>query len=169
MDCLQQKEWPEPIVRVQALSESGVTTIPDHYIKPPSERPTATSPSHSSGGPNIPVIDLRGLAGGAAECRATIRAVSDACREWGFFQVVNHGVSPGLVAKTRDVWRGFFRLPTEAKQAYANTPMTYEGYGSRIGVQKGAILDWGDYFFLNLLPKSIQNQEKWPAVPASCR
>ncbi|URD81558.1 2OG-Fe(II) oxygenase superfamily [Musa troglodytarum] len=148
MDCLQG--WPEQVVRVQALSDSGLMTIPDVYVKPPAERP-----SIGNGGAvtsDIPVIELGGLAEGAAECRATIRAVADACSEWGFFQVVNHGVSPDLVARVREVWRAFFHLPMEEKQAYANDPKTYEGYGSRLGVDKGAILDWGDYFFLHLLP-----------------
>ncbi|XP_064966350.1 jasmonate-induced oxygenase 1-like [Musa acuminata AAA Group] len=164
MDCLQ--EWPEPVVHVQALSDSALTTIPDLYIKPPSERPSSDKGVAT---PHIPVIDLGGLAEGAAECRATICAVADACRSWGFFQVVNHGVSPDLVRKVREVWRGFFRLPMAEKQAYANNPRTYEGYGSRVGVEKGAILDWGDYFYLHLLPESIKNQDKWPALPSSCR
>ncbi|RRT56369.1 hypothetical protein B296_00031144, partial [Ensete ventricosum] len=131
MDCLQ--EWPEPVVHVQALSDSGLTTIPDLYIKPPSERPSSDKGVAT---PRVPVIDLGGLAEGAAECRATICAVADACRSWGFFQVVNHRVSPDLVRKVREVWRGFFRLPMAEKQAYANNPRTYEGYGSRVGVEK---------------------------------
>jgi isopenicillin N synthase-like dioxygenase len=71
--------------------------------------------------------------------------------------------------RTSEVWREFFNLPEEVKQEYANTPATYEGYGSRLGVEKGAILDWSDYFFLNYMPVSLRNQNKWPATPASCR
>ncbi|CAD5197172.1 unnamed protein product [Musa acuminata subsp. malaccensis] len=164
MDC--PKGWPEQVVRVQALSDSGLMTIPDLYVKPPAERPSVGNGGDVTS--DIPVIELGGLAEGAAECRATIRAVGDACSEWGFFQVVNHGVSPDLVARVREVWRAFFHLPMEEKQAYANDPKTYEGYGSRVGVEKGAILDWGDYFFLHLLPESIKNQNKWPALPSSC-
>ncbi|XP_072955240.1 jasmonate-induced oxygenase 1-like [Typha angustifolia] len=164
MDCFQ--EWPEPIVRVQALSESGAGVVPDRYVKPLSERPRDAAPGKEL---SIPIVDLDGLAGGAAGCRAAIQAVSDACREWGFFQVVNHGVSAELIRKTREAWRGFFHLPMAEKQAYANSPKTYEGYGSRLGVEKGAILDWGDYFFLHFRPGSIKNLNKWPSQPDSCR
>ncbi|MQL87110.1 hypothetical protein Taro_019648, partial [Colocasia esculenta] len=169
MDRLQ--EWSEPIVRVQSLSESGATVIPARYVKPPSERPGGDYSSGSGDRPGlrIPVVDLGGLAEGAVGCRAVIRAVSDACREWGFFQVVNHGVNPVLMQQMREVWREFFYLPMEEKQVYANSPKTYEGYGSRLGVEKGAILDWGDYYFLNLLPLSLKNHEKWPLLPNSCR
>ena len=61
---------------------------------------------------NIPVIDL-GAA--ASDCPDTMRTISEACREWGFFQVVNHGVSHDLMAKAREVWRGFFYQPMEEK------------------------------------------------------
>ncbi|KAG1338016.1 flavonol synthase/flavanone 3-hydroxylase-like [Cocos nucifera] len=166
MDCL--RDWPEPVVPVQSLSESGAAVIPDRYVKPQSERPSldSTADKNILG---IPIVDLGGLAEGTAECRATMRAISDACQEWGFFQVVNHGVSRELMERIRDVWRGFFQLPTEAKKAYANTPTTYEGYGSRVGVQKGAILDWGDYYYLQYLPQSARNYDKWPILPISIR
>ncbi|PKI39553.1 hypothetical protein CRG98_040023 [Punica granatum] len=71
--------------------------------------------------------------------------------------------------QAREVWREFFHLPMELKQAYANSPKTYEGYGSRLGVEKGAILDWSDYYFLHYLPLCLKDYNKWPALPASCR
>ncbi|CAI0399988.1 unnamed protein product [Linum tenue] len=48
----------------------------------------------------------------------------------------------------REIWREFFDLPLDSKQQYANDPVSDEGYGSRLGVEKGATLDWSDYFFL---------------------
>ncbi|XP_074576711.1 jasmonate-induced oxygenase 1-like [Curcuma longa] len=167
MDCL--REWPEPIVRVQSLSESGAPTIPAHYVKPPSERPTAAP---AAAGLSIPVVDLGMLKDGADAASgdaATVKAIAEACREWGFFQAVNHGVSPGLLRRAREVWRGFFHLPMEEKQRHANSPMTYEGYGSRLGIQKGAILDWGDYYFLHFLPLCLMSHHKWPALPPTLR
>ncbi|XP_072995735.1 jasmonate-induced oxygenase 1-like [Typha latifolia] len=147
--------WPEPVVRVQAISEAGTPVIPERYVKPPSERPSPDTPvPHLS----IPVIDLGAPVGGA-------QAIPVACREWGFFQIVNHGVSLELVRRVRDVWRDFFHLPIEAKEAYGNSPVTYEGYGSRVGVEKGAVLDWGDYYFLHLMPES----SKWPMQSTYCR
>ncbi|XP_008793200.1 probable 2-oxoglutarate-dependent dioxygenase At5g05600 [Phoenix dactylifera] len=163
MEC--PLEWPEPVVPVQSLADAAV--IPDRYVKPPSERPGDASKDASVD--MIPIVDLGGLTGGAAEREATMREISGACKEWGFFQVVNHGVSPELMRRAREVWREFFHLPPEEKQVFANSPNTFEGYGSRLGIQKGASLDWGDYFFLHLRPESIKNQDKWPALPASLR
>ncbi|RVW84926.1 putative 2-oxoglutarate-dependent dioxygenase JRG21 [Vitis vinifera] len=139
MNCLQS--WPEPIVRVQSLSDSGIHVLPDRYIRHPSDRPSFTPISTHA---NIPVIDLHSLlaARDARLRQATLDRISGACREWGFFQV--------------------------AKQVYANSPATYEGYGSRLGVEKGAKLDWSDYFFLNYLPESARDENKWPTTPESC-
>ncbi|CAL9773699.1 unnamed protein product [Musa acuminata subsp. burmannicoides] len=157
MDCLQ--EWPEPIVPVQSLSEAP--TLPDRYVKPPSQRPSVGDAARSL---DIPVVDLAMLPGGGV-----VEAVSEACRHWGFFQVVNHGVSLELVRRFREAWRGFFHLPMEEKKRYANSPRTYEGYGSRLGVDEGANLDWGDYYFLHFLPCYLKDHDKWPAVPPCLR
>jgi len=48
-----------------------------------------------------------------------------------------------------ETWRQFFHMPMEVKQQYANSPKTYEGYGSTLGIEKGVILDWSDYYFLH--------------------
>ncbi|OAY38403.1 jasmonate-induced oxygenase 2 [Manihot esculenta] len=168
------QDWPEPIVRVQSLSESCLGKIPDRYIKPPIQRPTSSSSSASAASDiddvNIPIIDLGGLYGNNDTLRAsTLEEISMACRDWGFFQVVNHGIKPELLDRAREIWREFFYLPMEVKQKYANSPKTYEGYGSRLGVQKGAILDWSDYYFLHYLPLPLKDFNKWPSLPSDCR
>ena len=82
---------------------------------------------------------------------------------------MNHGVGIDSVKRMREAWRVFFDLPMEEKKLYANSPVTYEGYGSRLGVEKGATLDWSDYYFLNLLPNDMKNLEKWPEMPRHLR
>ena len=101
----------------------------------------------------IPIIDISSLFD--KRRRKTVEENKDACRYWGFFQLINHGVSPELLMAGREVSRDLFDLPLEEKQKHANYPLTYVGYGIRIGVQKGAILDWGDYFFHHFFPLSI--------------
>ncbi|XP_051137949.1 jasmonate-induced oxygenase 2-like [Andrographis paniculata] len=164
-------DWPEPIVRVQSLSESCRDTIPDRYIKPPEARPaTLSSTTATSSDANIPLVNLEGLYGPDAALRQdTRRRVSEACREWGFFQITNHGVRPDLMDRAQHVWREFFHLPMPLKQPYANSPKTYEGYGSRLGVEKAAVLDWSDYYYLHYLPSELRDLRKWPALPADLR
>ncbi|KAJ0987671.1 hypothetical protein J5N97_006027 [Dioscorea zingiberensis] len=162
------QEWPEPIVRVQSLSESGTGNIPERFIKPPSEREAAQLVPEMT--KSIPVIDVGGLANEKyTYSEETMRAISNACEEWGFFQLVNHGVSKDVMEKAREVWREFFHLPMEEKEVYSNSPTNYEGYGSRVGVEKDATLDWSDYFFLHLLPENQRNYNEWPNLPTSLR
>ncbi|GLT89191.1 hypothetical protein SLE2022_071860 [Rubroshorea leprosula] len=164
------QDWPEPIVRVQSLSESSLHTIPNRYIKPPHDRPSLTIFDSTVAEANIPIIDLAGLFSDDKVLHARIQdEIFNAARHWGFFQVLNHGVRPELMDRAREAWRNFFHLPMEMKQAYANSPKTYEGYGSRLGVQKGAILDWSDYYFLHYLPLSLKDYNKWPASPTDLR
>ncbi|WVY89868.1 hypothetical protein V8G54_035382 [Vigna mungo] len=160
------QDWPEPIVRVQSLSERCTDSIPDRYIKPISDRPSSAVLDDDA---NIPIIDLAGLCGDPEARASTLSQISEACNEWGFFQIVNHGVSPQLMDMARETWRQFFHMPVEVKQQYANSPKTYEGYGSRLGIEKGAILDWSDYYFLHYLPLSLKDCNKWPSQPPSSR
>ncbi|XP_004235243.1 jasmonate-induced oxygenase 2 [Solanum lycopersicum] len=157
MKSTRDYHWPEPIVRVQSLSDSGICTIPTKYVKPLNDRPCLSNFSDV----NIPTIDLEGM--------NNCKEISEACRDWGFFQVVNHGVPPELMDEARQVWREFFHQPMDVKQSYGNTPKTYEGYGSRLGVEKDAILDWSDYYFLHYLPAYLKDYNKWPALPSSLR
>lgn len=162
MSCLQ--DWPEPIIRVQSLSDSGLDRIPDRYVKPLTERPVVLPVAADE--VDIPLIDLSGLCSADSDIvRLTKQKVGEACQVWGFFQAVNHGVRPDLMDQARQTWRDFFHQPMEEKQKYANDPKTYEGYGSRLGVEKGALLDWSDYFFLHYLPSNLKDHNKWPAQP----
>lgn len=148
---------------VQSLAESGIRTIPGRYVKPPSQRPSGAA-VESEVRRNIPVVDMEKLQSGAA-----VREMAEACKEWGFFHVINHGISGEMMECVKDTWRQFFDQPLDVKKQYANSPSTYEGYGSRLGIEKGAILDWSDYFFLNFMPISHRNPAKWPAFPPSSK
>ena len=46
---------------------------------------------------SVPVIDIGDLTGAAGESgERAIDEIAAACREWGFFQVVNHGIGDDL-------------------------------------------------------------------------
>ncbi|CAH1448327.1 unnamed protein product [Lactuca virosa] len=150
------RDWPKPVVRVQSLSKSGKPVIPDRYIKPPPDQPVFNS--SSSDDINIPVIDLDGLTNDDLTLwESTFNEISATCLERGSFQVINHGLKTELVDGVRDIWREFFHELMDVKQQYANSPQTYEGYGSRLGLEKGAILDWSNYYFHHYLPPPLKD------------
>jgi isopenicillin N synthase-like dioxygenase len=65
---------------------------------------------------HIPVIDIADL-----ENPATLRALDAACREWGFFQVVNHGLDTAVVSSLSREMRSFFALPAMLKREISRT------------------------------------------------
>ena len=67
---------------------------------------------------SVPRIDLAPLIDGTG-IDAVARAIDTACREVGFFTVVNHGVDPALCARVADLAREFFSLPEPEKAAVA--------------------------------------------------
>ena len=73
----------------------------------------------------IPVIDI-GHPG-----PNTLRQLDAACREWGFFQIVRHGVSDDLIASMHRAMHEFFALPLEAKRAIERTATNSWGFYDR--------------------------------------
>jgi isopenicillin N synthase-like dioxygenase len=74
----------------------------------------------------LPVIDV-----GDLRRAATQRAIDAACREWGFFQVVGHGIADRTLDALRRQMRAFFALPTPSKHAITRTAENPWGFYDR--------------------------------------
>jgi isopenicillin N synthase-like dioxygenase len=64
---------------------------------------------------HIPIIDVSGLAGRAAERQAVAAQLGEACRESGFFYAVGHGVDEGLQGRLLGLSRQFFDQDQQTK------------------------------------------------------
>ena len=65
---------------------------------------------------DLPLIDLSGLkSSNERERRACTAAICKAASEWGFFQVVNHGIRHDLLRKMREEQVKLFEVPFEKK------------------------------------------------------
>ncbi|WOK93805.1 hypothetical protein Cni_G02506 [Canna indica] len=147
--------------RVQILAEVGIANLPTQYVQPPELRPDLCR----GGNGGIPVVDL-GPSGGDP-----VPEIACACRDWGSFQVVNHGVPPRLLEEVKAAGSFFFRSPMEAKLRFACDPRSpaSEGYGSRMLSKEDGVLDWRDYFDHHTLPESRRNPSRWPDFPGNYR
>jgi isopenicillin N synthase-like dioxygenase len=68
----------------------------------------------------IPVIDIGPLLhGGLADRHAVAADIGRACRDIGFFAIVNHDVPASLIERTFAMCAEFFALPVEAKAEIA--------------------------------------------------
>ncbi|CAI9297317.1 unnamed protein product [Lactuca saligna] len=85
---------------------SNIKSLPESYIFPAESRPgDAIVPFFNT----IPVIDLH------TGRHHAVQQVLEACRDFGFFQVINHGVDENLLIDTRMVVKEFFDMPNEEK------------------------------------------------------
>ncbi|MEH6608791.1 MAG: 2OG-Fe(II) oxygenase family protein [Halioglobus sp.] len=64
----------------------------------------------------------------AADCAEDI---AKACREWGFFQVVNFGIAPELMSQVAEVGAAFFAQPASNKRQVSRTQDNPFGFYDR--------------------------------------
>lgn len=78
----------------------------------------------------VPVIDVGAIVEDAESPAASdaVQSIAAACREWGFFQVVNHGISAGLIDATWRETANFFSQPASVKDAVMRTRENPWGY-----------------------------------------
>jgi isopenicillin N synthase-like dioxygenase len=75
---------------------------------------------------SVPVIDAS-----RSSHPSTLRVIDRACREWGFFQVVRHGIEDDLIDALKREMRRFFASPPEAKRRLERTEENPWGFYDR--------------------------------------
>uniref|UniRef100_A0A5B6YUM0 Putative Gibberellin 2-oxidase n=1 Tax=Davidia involucrata TaxID=16924 RepID=A0A5B6YUM0_DAVIN len=99
----------------------------------------------------LPMIDLSG------ERSEVSKLIVKACEEYGFFKVVNHGVSEEVIEKMEEESFDFFAKPASEKQQAG--PANPCGYGSKNIGFNGDIGEF-EYLLLNTNPLSISHRSK---------
>lgn len=152
------------VPNVQELSKKQLETLPEEYVRSEEDRPMVKSPTPDS---IIPIIDLKNLLDSNRSEEEMLK-LHMACEEWGFFQLINHGVPHPLIEGMKGLSHEFFKLPLEAKQKYALQPNGVQGYGQLFAVG-GHKLDWGDMLFIRAMPVSQRDMSYWPTKPENFR
>ncbi|KAL5701139.1 Protein LATERAL BRANCHING OXIDOREDUCTASE 1 [Ranunculus cassubicifolius] len=148
---------------VQELRKARPTTIPERFVRDMAERPSSATPSM-----HIPVIDLSKLVDGDIDdFHSELSKLAISCEEWGFFQVINHGVDTEMLRNIEKVAKEFFMLPLEEKQKYPMAPGTVQGYGQAFVFSENQKLDWCNMLALGVEPLFIRNPKLWPTNPAN--
>nr|XP_043627330.1 S-norcoclaurine synthase 1-like [Erigeron canadensis] len=154
-----------PVDNVQALASKDLKDIPIRYIRPEIESEEVLTDESLQ----IPVIDISKLiVAGQPGYDDELAKLHVACKDWGFFQLINHGISETIDAM-KEVTKEFFKLPLEEKIKYAQISSSIEGYGQAFVVSQEQKLDWGDMLFLLPLPVPQRNMRFWPQNPNSFR
>jgi hypothetical protein len=136
--------------------------IPDRYISAPPPPASATARASS-----LPVVDMARLLD-PEHREAEVALLGSACRSWGFFQLINHGVDEAVIQKMKDNTVQFFELPLEDKNTVAVRPGGIEGFGHHFRSSAGK-LDWAENLIVETQPFQQRNLEFWPSKPPTFR
>lgn len=95
----------------------------------------------------FPVVDMKNL--NTEEKASTMEIIKDACENWGFFELVNHGISIELMDKVEKLTKENYkkRMEQRFKEMVANKGLEF----ARSEIND---LDWESTFFLRHLPNS---------------
>ncbi|KAK6281501.1 hypothetical protein POUND7_015326 [Theobroma cacao] len=97
------------------VNGSGPLSLTPKYILPQEKRPNLSEITILA---SIPIIDLK------EPSALVVEQISKACEEYGFFQIVNHGIPVELCDKMMAVITDFFELPPEEKAPFFTTDLT---------------------------------------------
>ncbi|GMP79322.1 hypothetical protein CsSME_00034914 [Camellia sinensis var. sinensis] len=152
-------------VQVIASLSKCIDTIPAEYIRSENEQPAITTIQGKV--LEVPVIDLNN----DSDDQNIVQLVAEACRDWGIFQVVNHGIPDEVIGNLQRVGKDFFELPQEEKEVYAKPPesRSVEGYGTKLQKEVEGKKGWVDHLFHKIWPPSAINYKFWPKNPPSYR
>ncbi|EXB65269.1 Protein SRG1 [Morus notabilis] len=150
-----------PVPSVQEIVRNDPKFVPERYIQDHKNRPVLDSTTFGSDSSDIPVIDFSLLISGDED---ELNKLDFACKEWGFFQIINHGVAVMVLSKMKAAVAAFFDLPLEEKKKYSMAENDLQGYGQAYVVSEQQKLDWGDLFFLITCPLEDRNMKYLPTT-----
>jgi aminocyclopropanecarboxylate oxidase len=107
----------------------------------------------------VPVIDFSKLDG--AERAETMAQIADGCENWGFFQLVNHGIPLELLDRVKKVCSESYRLREAAfrsSEPVQTLEKLVEAEGRGEAVAPVDDMDWEDIFYLH-------DDNQWPSDP----
>ncbi|GAB4827745.1 hypothetical protein Ancab_034631 [Ancistrocladus abbreviatus] len=97
----------------------GVTPLllTEKFILPDHKRPQLSNVSHLA---SIPIIDM------SSNNVVLVQEIARACEEYGFFQIINHGVPIDLCNNVLNAITAFFHMPPEEKANHFTMDPTKE-------------------------------------------
>ncbi|GMH30178.1 hypothetical protein Nepgr_032021 [Nepenthes gracilis] len=155
---------------VKQLCDKGIKTLPNKYVLPVSDRPDTRRSGESytkERNLKLPVIDFAELQG--PNSSQVLRSLANASERYGFFQLVNHGVSSEVIAGMNDVCKRFFELSLEERVRYMSPDVSAPvRYGTSYNQSKDRVFCWRD--FLKLVCQPLTDVlPHWPSSPSDLR
>ncbi|CAJ1795752.1 unnamed protein product [Sphenostylis stenocarpa] len=155
------KAFDDSKAGVKGLVESGVTKIPHIFHSHTIVESPATDSNLS-----IPIIDLKDIHSDPSMLSEVVGKIQSACHEWGFFQVINHGIPISLLDEMIDGIRRFHEQDAEVrKELYSRDFKRKVLYYSNLRLYSGHPVNWRD-----TIGFAVAGDPPKPAeIPSVCR
>jgi len=114
----------------------------------------------------VPVIDVGAIVDDAESTAASdaVQRIAAACSEWGFFQVVNHGVADALIDATWRETANLFGQPASVKDAVMRSRENPWGYyNNELTKNQRDKKEVFDYTTDGVDP-IYESENRWPAI-----
>ncbi|KAL2468874.1 2-oxoglutarate (2OG) and Fe(II)-dependent oxygenase superfamily protein [Forsythia ovata] len=142
---------------------SNINHVPTNYIRPISDRPNLDQVDSIDD--SIPLIDLHSL----TSSNHVVQQIGQACKDYGFFQVKNHGIPDEVITNMMQISREFFRMPqSERMKSYSDDPSKTTRLSTSFNVKTEKVSNWRDFLRLHCYPLD-QYLHEWPSSPSSFR
>ncbi|XP_054778984.1 protein DMR6-LIKE OXYGENASE 2-like [Prosopis cineraria] len=142
------------------------------FIQEPHHRPNPSLIQEAQG---FPLIDLS-----SPDVDALVYDIGHACKQWGFFQIINHGVPPEHRQKLEETARKFFHLSLDEKRKVRRGIGNVFGYYDTEHTKN--VRDWKEVFDYavketTLAAASVDDDDdevaiwenQWPQNPSEMR
>ncbi|CAL9176301.1 unnamed protein product [Musa hybrid cultivar] len=150
------KEFDEGKTGVRGLVECGAAATVPPIFRHPILRPRSSSPSSLT----VPTVDL------SLPRPAAVALATTAARDWGFFQVVNHGLPLSLIDCTISAVRSFHEQPSSVRAAfYSRSVAGGVSYSSNVDLFRSGAASWRDTIQLAMGPTRPDPER----IPPVCR
>ncbi|CAA3027741.1 codeine O-demethylase-like [Olea europaea var. sylvestris] len=150
---------------IQELVKNPIHEIPKRYLV---NEETSISLEDNSFAV-IPTIDMQNFVSSGPSKIFELEKLHSTCKEWGIFQLVNHGVDSSLVEKLKYEIQEFYKLPLEERLKYKVNEGDFEGYGQTIIHSEDQKVDWADRFYMIVNPINRRKPHLLPELPSSLR
>ncbi|CAN0853734.1 Protein SRG1 [Linum grandiflorum] len=155
---------PAPCVQ-ELVKDPLLTSVPPRFIRHDPHHPPDNATIKSTA--QVPSIDLEKLL--LVHSDQELDRLHETCKDWGFFQLVNHGVSESLLERVKKEIKEWFNIPMEEKQKFWQRSDDLEGFGQAFVVSEEQKLDWGDMFYITSLPIHERRPYLFPLLPLPLR
>jgi len=144
----------------------GVVEIPQIFIRPPEEVAEDLELTRTS--LRVPAIDLSGVGDkGSCTREKIVEQVKHASEQWGFFQVVNHGVPMKVLDAMLNGAREFNEQDFEVKKEYySRDPERMVKFNTNYDFYMSKSASWRDTLIVDMLNSNHLDPQD---LPAPCR